>query len=272
MGAIVPRLHPGVIGLCMVRNAEDIARPVVAHMTTQVDHVFVFDNLSDDRTRPILDELAAENRAISIVDDRDPAHRQSAKMSRWAELFHFETGAGWVVPFDIDEVWYSPFGRIGDVLSALPLHVWTASATLYDHVVTGLDDASEPNPVRRIGWRRRAPGPLPKVACRLSAGIVIEEGNHGAHYGHPIPPANIPGQLVVRHYPYRSAEQMAEKARIGAEALRLAEEVPEHIGQHWRDYDRLGPDLLAEVFDEHYYAARPDRRTDLIFDPAPVPS
>lgn len=262
------------VALCMVRNAADIVAPVVAHMATQVDRVVVMNNLSDDGTDEILAVLADEIPNLEWSDDTDPAHRQSAKMTAWAEELRLETGAEWLVPFDVDEVWYSPFGRIGDVLAELPPHIFTASAELFDHIVTGADDPDDPNPIDRIGWRRRAPGAFPKVACRLAPGLVIEEGNHGAHYVDPRfgPPASLDRRLIVRHFPYRSAEQMAEKARIGAEALRLAEEVPEQVGQHWRDYDRLGPELLAEVFAEHYYAARPEDRSDLIFDPAPVSS
>lgn len=258
------------LGLCMVRNGADVVAPVVRHMARQLDRVVVMNNLSDDGTDEILADLADELANVEWSDDVDPAHRQSAKMSAWADELRLETGADWLVPFDVDEVWYSPFGRIADILDELPAHVFTATALLYDHVATSADPA-EPDPTLRLGWRRRDPGPFPKVACRLAPGLTVEEGNHGAHYGDGRwpDPVSVDRRLIVRHFPYRSAEQMAEKARIGAAALRAAG-LPEHIGQHWHDYDRLGPDLLREVFAEHFYADRPDRRSDLIYDPAPV--
>ena len=44
-------------------------------------------------------------------------------------------------------------------------------AELYDHVTTGLDDELELNPLKRIGWRRRTKGALPKVAVRAIPGL-----------------------------------------------------------------------------------------------------
>lgn len=259
-----------VAGICMVRDAGDIVVAVVAHMLRQVDVVVIADNLSTDETRPTLDRLAEAGRLV-ILDDVDPAHRQSAKTTALA-AFARDLGASWVVPFDSDEVWYSPFGRIADELARLPSHIFVASADLYDHVATGADDPTELDPARRLGWRRRKPSPLVKVACRTAEDLTIADGNHSARYGLTgyEPPATVTGRLIIRHFPYRTAEQMAAKARIGAAALRAAPELDEDTGKHWRDYDALGPELLADVFAEHYYAPSPHDRTDLIYDPAPV--
>lgn len=270
-----PRGYRGpvsVVGVCLVRNAADIIGPVIRHMLTQVDAVLVADNLSDDSTRDTLETLEAVNSTrLVIVDDPDPAHRQSVKTTGLAQLARSDLDATWIVPFDSDELWYSPFGRIADELDALPSSIFVATATLYDHVATGADNRNEPDPTSRLGWRRREPGPFPKVACRAAPDLTIAEGNHSAHYGDPRfpPPTALAGRLIVRHYPYRSAEQMAAKAKMGAAALRAAPELGEHTGKHWRDYDALGPELLAEVFAEHFYAETPRLRRDLVFDPAP---
>ena len=41
------------------------------------------------------------------------------KMTRLAAIAGVDHGATWVVPFDADEVWYSGFGRLGDLLADL---------------------------------------------------------------------------------------------------------------------------------------------------------
>jgi glycosyltransferase involved in cell wall biosynthesis len=250
------------IAVSTVRNAADVVGPVVRHMLTQVDAVIVADNLSDDGTRDIVDALGCE-----VVDDLEPAHWQGRKMTSLAHKARLEYGADWVVPFDSDEIWYSPFGTIREVCDQAAGEFTVLTADLYDHVPTDEDDPQQPDPTVRIGWRRRMPNPLHKVAARVLHTLTIHEGNHGADFG-PFEARELPGRLIVRHYPYRSPEQFIAKARMGSAALALTT-LPEHIGQHWRDYGRLTDDQLRDVFAEHFFAVDPQRRDDLIFDPAP---
>lgn len=254
-----------VWGIAMVRNEADVIGPVLAHMLTQVDHVLIADNLSTDATPDILAASGAE-----VIADTDPAYRQSDKMTALAARAR-EAGATWVVPFDADEVWFSPHGRIADVLSGLDVQV--AKADLFDHVPTSLDDPDVPDAVRRIGWRRRQPGALGKVACRTADDLTIDQGNHGARYADIDIPTTVTGQLVVRHFPYRTREQFVAKAKQGAAALALTQ-LPRSSGAHWREYgliaEREGDDALADVFTKWFYAPDPHCDPGLIYDPAPV--
>ncbi len=254
-----------VWGICMARNEADIIGPVVAHMATQVDHVLVADNLSTDDTAALAAAAGAD-----VVRDDDPAYRQSEKMTALAHQAR-AAGATWVVPFDADEIWTSPFGRIGDVLTGLGVQV--AYADLYDHVPTSLDDDDITDPTRRMGWRRQMPGGLPKVACRTADDLTIDQGNHGARYADIDIPTTVTGQLVVRHFPYRTREQFVAKAKQGAAALALTQ-LPRSSGAHWREYgliaERDGDDALADVFTKWFYAPDPHCDPGLIYDPAPV--
>lgn len=253
-----------VVAISMVRDEADIIDATVRHMIRQVDHVIVADNLSVDSTRDILNSLKCE-----VLDDPDPAYRQSEKMSDLARYAAKTYNADWIVPFDADEWWYSPSGRIADVLEAVAPQWLVASAVLYDHVATGKDKDYE-DPVDRIRWRRICPGAMPKVACRWREDLVIEQGNHSARYegGATI----LPGQLVVRHFPYRSAEQFVRKARNGAQAY-AASDLPPDIGAHWRQYGAIaeahGDDACADIFRQWFWYAEPEQNPDLIFDPAP---
>jgi hypothetical protein len=113
------------------------------------------------------------------------------------------------------------------------------------------------------------PGALPKVAARLRDDLVIEQGNHAATFDGGT--TSFPGQLVVRHFPYRSAEQFVRKARNGAEAY-AATDLPFSAGQHWREYGQLldqgGPEVLEDVFRTWFWKADPTRNPELIRDPA----
>ncbi len=260
---MIDRSTMKVIGICLAKDESDIIRTTVEHMLTQVDEVIVADNGSTDGTREILAGLP-----ITLLDDPEVGHYQSRKTTNLAKVAR-NAGAEWVVPFDSDEIWYSPFGKIKDVLGELTPQWLVAPADLYDHVSTSLDDLSDANPVTRIGWRRRNPGMLPKVACRWREDLVIGEGNHGATYqgGSTIQP----GLLVIRHFPYRSADQFCNKARKGAAAY-AATDLPEEIGAHWRGYGAIlktfGEETLKGVYNEHFYSSDPANDLTLIYDPA----
>jgi glycosyltransferase involved in cell wall biosynthesis len=246
--------------ITMVKDEADIIASTVGHLLGQVDEILVLDNGSTDGTRELLAELP-----VAVSDDPEVGYHQSRKMTDLARRAG-ELGADWVIPFDADEVWYSPFGRIADVLADVPAR--TAPAALFDHVATGLDP-EDPDPIRRIGWRRREPALLPKVACRPRVEVTIQQGNHAASYRGGVEA----GLLVVRHYPYRSADQFVRKARNGAAAY-AATDLPATEGAHWRQYGAIleahGPEALGDVFRQWFWTADPASDPTLIFDPAPA--
>lgn len=250
-----------IAGITRVKDEADIIAVTVGHMLTQVDHVIVEDNGSTDGTLDILAGLDVE-----VLHDPTVGYYQARAMSRLAAYAAQKHGARWVVPFDADEIWYSPFGRIRDVFVE---HYGTAifTALLYDHIATGIDPA-DGDPVTRLGWRRRDAVPLRKVAVEPYPGVRIHQGNHDADYGE-----TTHDLLVVRHFPYRSIEQFVSKVRNGAAAY-AATDLPQDVGKHWRDYGRLldagGPDAIADVFRAWFWVNDPRRDAALIYDPAPV--
>jgi glycosyltransferase involved in cell wall biosynthesis len=262
-----------VVGISMVKDEADIVEYTVRHMLEQVDFVVVADNMSTDGTYEILKAMTGVEswrRRLYVTRDENPAYYQSAKMTALAAWVHREFSARWVVPFDADEWWTSKWGRVADVLDDLPAAEGIATATLYDHVVTGADVGGELDPFKRIRWRRKLPGQFPKVAVRPVLAVTIEQGNHGAHY--PRQETTPNAVLEVRHFPYRSPEQMARKA-VNGKAAYDATDLPETEGQHWRDYGRLveagGVDAMREVFVQWFYANIPTNDPTLIEDPAP---
>lgn len=251
-------------GIAMVRDESDVIGPVVEKMLEQVDEVIVADNVSTDGTRDILEALP-----IIVVEDKEPGYYQSAKMSRLAHLAA-EKGATWVVPFDADEVWYAPFHeRIADLVEGLAPQWLTAEARLYDHVSTS-QDPDEPNPLLRLGWRRREPGPMGKVACRIRDDLVINQGNHSATYSGGT--TRFTDHLVIRHFPYRSSEQFARKVRNGAAAYRETD-LPVEQGAHWRQYgdilDAHGEAAVKDIYRTWFWSSDPNADASLIFDPCP---
>ena len=255
-----------VWGISMVRDEADILPGVLDHMTRQVDHVLVADNLSTDDTP---DVLAAAG--VEVVTDADPAYRQSEKMTALAARAR-DAGAAWVVPFDADEIWHTRDGRtLADFLRDQH-DTDVVVADLFNHYTAGLDDPAVVDPVRRMTWRTPTPGALPKVACRTHPDLVIGMGNHSAEYGPRA--AVLRDGLVVRHFPYRSADQFIRKARQGSAAL-AATRLHRSVGAHWREYGRMlanhGEDALAQHYRQHFHYPDPVYAL-LVCDPAPVAS
>lgn len=257
-----------VFGICMVRDAEDIIGYIVEHMIEEVDYLVIADNLSQDNTRKILDSFGTK---ITVVDDNDPAYRQSEKMTALAHLarkmdvISQNSDNTFVVPFDADEWWYSERGRLADVIR--DNNYCVNVAPMYDHVPTAFDD-KDPNPMRRIAWRRNYHNPLHKVACRVTDDLTIEMGNHNATYKTHMPTYSN-GLINIRHYPYRTPEQFVDKAVVGAMALELTD-LPYQMGQHWRDYAKIaeaqGPEALHDVFRQWFWSSDPGQE-GLVFDP-----
>lgn len=247
-----------VVGICRCKDEADIIAATVGAMLKQVDRVIVADNGSTDGTRDLLADLARENRSLTVIDDDEVAYYQSAAMSHlaWRAADEGRRADTWIVPFDADELWTVEGTTLGEFLG--PMSAFFLSIVqfeLYDYVPSAADPLDE-DPTRRIQWRRAARAALPKVACRYAQPVLIEQGNHGAQYA----PKTISAPGMVRHFPYRSPEQMVRKAVNGAAAY-AATSLPDDIGAHWRQYGALvaehGEEALHDVFREHFWAADP---------------
>lgn len=264
----------------LVKDEADIIEYTVRHLLTQVDMVYVSDNASTDGTYELLRalELDEVSGRLSVSRDEEVGYYQAAKTTGLAQRAYAD-GHAWVVPCDADEFWYSPFGRVGDVLEGLPDGYPFASAGMLNHLVTAADPAAEPNPFKRMGWRLVEWNPLPKIACRTSSALAIGMGNHDAvtearaHSGSSV---TLEGQLVIRHYPWRSAEQFTRKIRNGALAYLAAPDLDESIGAHWRAFGHPDDEGFEERtrawFEQWGYRASPHAEHEggeVIYDPAP---
>lgn len=245
-----------VWAVSLVKDEADIIETTVRHMASQVDRVLVADNGSTDGTLDLLYSMD-----IEVVEDREPGYYQSVKMSNLAEMAR-EQGAGWVVPFDADELWLPDEGTIAEVLTSLPPEAMVCEATVFDHVAVPGETLSP--------WRRSQPLPLRKVACRAVEGLVIHQGNHDCAIPDEPHPLRAVWRLQVRHFPYRSPEQFIRKVRNGAAAYR-ATDLDESVGAHWRAYDEMDDDGLREHFYRWFHEANPDE-SELVHDPEPLRS
>lgn len=244
-----------IVGVCMVRDEEDIIGPLMAHMLNEgCDWLLIADNLSTDGTRYQLD-LAADTAPVIVINDDEPGYYQAEKMTNLARKAA-DMGAEWVIPFDADELWYCPDGdRISDVLYATTADIVCAAA--YDHIATP-KDGYDPNPFLRITHRRTYRQRLPKVCFRAHPDAQLHMGNHDVDR-----PGERAELLELRHFQYRSLDHLRQKVRQGAAAYDAAPDLHAMYGTHWKSLAALPDEALAEEW------AGMCAEPDLIYDPAP---
>lgn len=201
----------------MVKDESDVIRQTIENMLKQVDHIIVLDNLSTDGTREILEDYP-----IEIRDDPEVGYFQGRKVTALAHELGAQ-GVDWILSFDADEIWrpWDDRFNIQGTIQGLRPSTMIAEASWITH-----------NPNGSITRER-----LPKVACRYHPNLVIDQGNHFAHYGKPVEKAI--GLLKVDHYPWRSPEQALRKIRNGIAAYRAAPDLPEKYGTHWQELARV---------------------------------
>jgi Glycosyl transferase family 2 len=229
----------GVWAVGMVRDEADIIGTVVRHLLGQgVARVLIADNLSTDGTHEILEDLA-RTQPVTVLMDRLPDYYQGEKTTLLARAAA-RGGASWVIPFDADEIWMAPSGSVTDWLAACDAAV--VQAPMFNHVPTAGDDLSEPDPVRRLRWRKTQPNRLHKVAFRAHGRARVAYGNHGVSRRGP-----RTAGLQIRHFPYRSEEQFVRKLRQGSAALN-ATDLTDQIGKVWRGLGARDDDGLRDAW------------------------
>lgn len=240
-----------IVGISMVRDEADVIERLVEHMLAEgVDHLIIADNLSTDGTGDLLHDLPE----VTVQLDRERGYYQADKMTALARQA-CDIGADWVIPFDADEIWYAPGQTIRDALDNAACDVVLAPA--YDHIAR-LADPFMGHPFDAIVHRRDYPQKMPKVAFRASPDARLHMGNHDVDR-----PGEREQWLEIRHFQYRSLDQMARKVRQGTEAYEAAD-LHAMYGTHWKE--------LAALSDEALEARWSDLccEQDLIYDPAPV--
>jgi hypothetical protein len=215
----------GVWAVGIVRDEADIVETVVTNLVAHgVERVLIADNLSTDGTGAVLERLA-RTLPVTVLGDRLAAHYQAEKTTLLARAAA-RAGAGWVLPFDADEVWTCRGATVAQWLASCDADV--VQVPVFNHVPTEGDDAGEPDPVRRLRWRKADPNRLHKVAFRAHPRARLLQGNHGvARRGRRA------RGLEIRHFPYRSEEQFVRKLRQGSAAL-AATDLDAEVGKHWR--------------------------------------
>lgn len=230
-----------VVGICMVKNEEDIIEMTIRHFIAEgLDKVIVYNNLSSDSTESILWKL--KEQFINVLEVRQDNHfpyDQELKMNQWIFDAHKEFKAEWIIPFDADEIWTHRDSSISlkQYLTNSPFDV--ISCPVYDMIPFKTTNTTTPS--RDILWRQPVPEVHPVVMFRYQEGARVLQGNHYVHYHNA--KTYIAPEIEVCHFQYRSFDQYKKKLRNGKQVYD-ATNMDHTIGQHWREGGSLSDDEL----------------------------
>ena len=91
-----------IVGIFLVRNEEHFIAWSLMNAVNFCDHIIVLDNLSTDRTREIVDNIAGLHRHIEVIDVRNANNTQTY-------LERYFGSRTWVLGIDGDEI-HDPIG------------------------------------------------------------------------------------------------------------------------------------------------------------------
>jgi len=235
-----------IFAVCLVKDEEDIIGYQLEHLIQQgISHILLIDNLSRDNTKAIAKKYAKEF-PITILDDSEFAYYQARKINHYISLA-YSLGANFILPVDIDEVWYS-------IDSSLTLketiREYSGQNSIFvcqrrNFIPCPLDNI-EKNPFLRIKHFDPATRIGPKVCFTRDRNATLTMGNHDVHNHNG---SRIENVIAINHYPYRSFEQFKRKLRNGRLVLQSTN-LPEGIGEHWRTLGALNDEEITEKYFE----------------------
>jgi len=209
-----------LVALTRVRNEEDIIEAFVRHHRAIVDHHVILDNDSNDRTVDILRSLQQEGFPITVFGSRAVTFTEAMHSTVMMQLTVQREKPDWVVFLDADEFLdlriIGPF--VGNYLERISAGVGCVKMSVRTYVRTANDDPNEAIVPLRL--RRRLDEYADQYKILVRSGLVgehisIDAGNRDVLFnGRPIG-AEIHPDLVLAHYPERSAWQALSKMAIG---------------------------------------------------------
>jgi len=227
----------------MVKNAADVIEGYIRCNAGIVDNFVLFDNMSTDRTRVILDCLIKEGFQIEIIPDREMAYTQNIKMTNLLYYCKSKYDSDVFIPIDDDEVVFCPdkILSMADIKQYLKT-MRSSRNVLYliwrNFLPTENDDYNEISVPRRQRFYAEE-FTNPYLKCIIPNSVLLDYsfnlamGNHSGN-GSLVNDHVILDGLYMAHYPIRTIDQAISKVAIGWIANILNKNRDSEIGNHWR--------------------------------------
>jgi hypothetical protein len=219
----------GNIAIACVKNEQDIIEPFLRHHTPLMDLIFVMDNNSSDDTHRIIAQLVHELGNIVLVDKPPAYHGQAIFVSQALRYVQSACFADKVFFLDADEFLAAQSRAELDAKTALlpKRRIFGKRAITLGRMAwrtflvdPASDETLQPDPILRMGWRRKTEVLRPstsKIFARFGGGfdaaLICEHGNHKLRSGlDGRLPERLIADLHLLHMPVRSFQQLRSKA------------------------------------------------------------
>jgi len=243
-----------LISYTMVKNEEDIIEVFIRKNLEILDHMYISDNLSQDRTRRILNDLIDEGLPITLWDDLDPRHLQSKKTTNAYHKISQEDNFDGIFFIDSDEFLLGnreeiiKFFKVGKVYEVKRIR----------YVINNLEE-DEKSFFKKMEYRLKNPESSKSMIFhdkKEYKNIRIGEGNHYIyHRGKALNHGLL--NLKIAHFPMRTKEQFIRKNLLGWLSLMqinpdaLNEKNP--VGKHWRNAYQFILDRDCTLSNQEFY-------------------
>lgn len=266
--------------LCIVKNEADILRETLTSALQWCDHVYVFDNGSDDGTWELVHALAEHHPQIVPYKQDDVPFRDGLR----ADIFNaFRSGArpqDWWCLLDADEFFIDDpknfLAKIPDRFRT----VWTASLNYYFTDQDLMRYQQNPSEYLKIPVKQRLHYYLNHWSVLRffrHRDDLVWTRDHGMFPKYVEEARAYPVRILSKHYEYRSPEQIERRlltrhpaivagkfqheavanwaqvvAAIPLTHARFAGAHPQFAGSHWEERVVAASSLDYDAFDGRY--------------------
>lgn len=228
----------------LVKNEEDIILDnILFHYSRGVDHVIVTDNGSTDRTVTILKKLQKDG-FVHLIEEE--IYNQDKLVNKMGAIAKEKYSATILIHADADEFWNptnnsnlkKTFFNTGkpavlvdrkDVLPTPDCKSKEFPQESLNIVTKHLISENVPKDSQTTSlFLFRLP---PKVMFSVKQSLqTVGIGNHNLADGQD---ADVTGEIVIFHFPFKSTQRFTEKVMIAGEAMKKVKTTPE-TWWHWK--------------------------------------
>lgn len=252
-----------IVVVSTIRNESDILETFVRYHAQFVDRMIIINHRSVDSSYSILKNLQQEGLPIEYLEETSLELQQGKFLTRSMKKAIKDYDADWVVPLDADEfIAAGSDGRVRDLIEKLPQDK-IVKVPWRTYVPMPSDEYGEPNVLKRVQNHRRVEHTdLRKIIIPRSLALkkngFIAAGSHGyvrqAFRKQKDFPYVLVDDLVLAHFPVRSASQVMTKAFVGWLAcLAKPNKVPDEnlhlkmLYDRFKNGDDIGPEELTSL-------------------------
>ena len=227
----------------LVRDEVDVVEPWLAfHLNAGADFVIATDNRSEDGTSEILERYAKAG-FVHVIREPGEDLRDGEWVTRMARLAATDFGADWVINSDADEFWFPRGPSLKHILAAIPERYGTVGAFL--RTFAPRPDDGEFFERMTVRFSALAPindpsslyRPIRKIVHRGDPSVTVVRGHHAVKDS-SLSPLRGWYPIEAFHFPLRTPEQCARKARVMGQAFE-------------RHIDRPSTGYLAQMYAAH---------------------